>query len=832
MKSVSEPGHKKRPENSSGAAWLRGGQTVSHTWDMILELLRKVGILYVVWLIICWAIADHAAPDKDQLYAVMHFVAGFYRFLNLSNLHVVQVPDDYGVLQNIEAKSYDTVPFIAAHEAIYFHYMWMGFWLFLLGGIGVACGLSYWFVKHGDEKLQSSEIRGQQIVPLRDLMGQIKSYNATKVAEINVATLIKLGLPSANANPDRIDKIYTAARKFVTDTIDMFKKHDTELKIDHLEADGAKYDDAWKRIKADPNLAHKIIAGERWTSGELYGYEKEPLWIIRREAAKLGLPFYISPDDYIAPKLAEVPYPIGAEYEHTLVVGGTGSGKSVALHSLVDTIKERKNCAIIYDPEGEYIRLHYREGIDKIFNPFDIRTVGWSPYNDLYEKTDWDSAAEDLFPDPKSGDPYWTLATRNIYATAGALLGSKFQTLHKRKPTIREFLDLLIADQETLYEALHKTSAANTLGEKSGPRADSLRSVLNTGIDRLSNLIGTKEDFSFKQWVNDPNERGILFLSSPEHLAASIKPILAHVSSLTVTALLSRDVEQSKKTTWVILDEFASLGKMDTLAQSPTRLRKFGGCMVIGMQQVSQIESIYGPEDAQTIVGQLRNKLILACADPKTGESMSKLLGQREVRRIEETTSYGANNIRDGVGLAPKDTIEPIAMPEQIQRLPTRTGYLMFSPGGQGKPFPVSLVTYNYKNRNSHVEKFIPHGRPNPIQQAYIKSLMGEDEVDEGKMSPNEDQEKATLGSDANHEALKEMTKVDTPELAPTETEASLSGPREDVKQDGSVTSLTRDDIREATTTDPEARLKGIGDVFNALGGGKPLPAPEQDMSL
>lgn len=831
--SASLTAQKKRHDNGNGDAWLRGGQTVAHTFDMIIELMRKVIIPILVWLMICWAIANNAAPDKDQIYAGLFYIAWLYKTIGKPLPDTLGVPDETGAQHPVPAEQYFHLPYAVDAYNRYFGYMWEGFWLFVLGNVAILGALSVWFINHGYSKLESKEIRGQEIVDLGTLLAFIRSFNNKRIAQLNTDTLIKLGLPPSSNSSDGFHALYMKLRGTLESFRNIGKSHDVTFDRDEFDADADRYNRQLIDIKNNTDVPHKLLADPRWADNDLKGFERQVLHVCDKEAKAAGLPFYARPADFKTPKLARIPYPFGAHLEHTLVVGGTGSGKSVALHHLIDSIKDRGDCAVIYDPEGEFIRAHFRQGIDKIFNPFDVRSVGWSPYADLETLADWISSAQDLFPEPKTGDPYWTHSSRTVYSYAGFLLGVKMRETQNRNPTIFELLNLLSGEQHVVYEHVKGTAAGVILGEKSGPRSDSLRSVMLTGIERMAHLLGGTEDFSIKSWVNDPKERGFLFLTAPESLAATIRPVLAHVSSLGVTALLSRTPEQSKKETWLIFDEFNSLGKMDSLAEAPTRLRKFGGAVVLGMQQVSQPEETYGEPKMRTIVGQLRNKLILGCNDPRTGEFMSEMLGEREVIRIEETTSYGANNIRDGVGLAPKTSVEPIAMPEQLMNLPSMTGYLKFSPGAIGQPLPVSIIKYNYVPRKTMAEPFIPHTRQNLVEAAFLAKLKpAEDPNLGGKMSPDQDvttfaltdQSSSADNSRTEHEAEKEATRKDIENLAPSQTEAARSAPQETLLTTGSTVELTQEDQQALDAINAERRAAGktILQGLNQLVNGEP----------
>lgn len=410
-------------------------------------------------------------------------------------------------------------------------------------------------------------------------------------------------------------------------------------------------------------------------------------------------------------KLLGVPYPYATEREHTLTVGSPGSGKSQAIHRLLESIRARGDRAIIYDPELEYTTYHFDQRADCILNPYDARSVSWSPYNDARELPEFEKLAVCIFKEPKSGDPYWTKATRQVFVYAAYQLKRRYP-----EATLDDLLRVFFGPSHILVDLLTDTPAASHLAGGSNGRTDSLRSVLSEGINSLVHLSGNAAEFSLRDWVNRPERTpGFLFMSAPETHMESLRPLLSFWSELVVSALLGRVDEAQRHTTWIVLDEFPSLGKVTSLASGPERLRKYGGCVVLGMQQVSQIQEIYGHEIAQTIIGQCATKLILRCQDPETAKHMAEQLGRRQTRRVDETVSYGANTLRDGVGLTPREELELVALPDEVMNLPKFEGFIRLSNAREGEPFPISTLRFGYTARKPRAKGLIAPDGAGPV---------------------------------------------------------------------------------------------------------------------
>ena len=68
------------------------------------------------------------------------------------------------------------------------------------------------------------------------------------------------------------------------------------------------------------------------------------------------------------------------ERGHFLLMGDTGTGKSVLIQQMLGQVRQRKESAIIYDPALEFVPRYYDETQgDIILNPLDLRTPYWSP---------------------------------------------------------------------------------------------------------------------------------------------------------------------------------------------------------------------------------------------------------------------------------------------------------------------------------------------------------------------------------------------------------------------------------------------------------------------
>jgi len=599
-----------RPQKTAFSAWLRGGQTLSHTYDMVLEVLGRLVIISVLWGVACFFTVNRFAGEKEQVYGALAVQADLLDWIGPPAPQALRLKDLAGRQATYPVEEIKSLRWMRPYAEAYRARFRYGVLFFLLGLLVLGMGSAAWFLEFGREKLKSRHVRGQRVARFTQLIAEVERFN---VAEA------------------------------------------------------------------------------------------------RRRGRRSHQPA----------KLIGAPYPFETEVEHTLIVGSPGSGKSRAIHDLIQSVRGRGDRAIIYDAELDFIRTWYDAASDIILNPFDARSPSWSPYHDAVDLPDFEKLAHSLYKSPKSGDPYWTDVARQLFTWTAYVLRQK-------DPDVRleDLLKVLFGPTDKLAAVLIGTPAHKHVKDGPGPRVGSLESVLVEGVTPLVYLLGGEGRFSIKEWVNDPGGAGgFLFLSAPESHIDSLRPLIGFWSELVVGALLSRH-DTSRHPTWLFLDEFASLGRIDKLADGPQRLRKYGGAIVLGLQQVSQIQEIYGRERARTIMGQCATKLILRAQDPETAQFLSEQLGRRLVRRMDESTSYGANSIRDGVGLMPKEEFEPVALPEDILNLPKFQGYIRLSNAREDIAFPIAPVKFGYGDRPQVAQGFLPLDGPDPIER-FLDAVRG-----------------------------------------------------------------------------------------------------------
>jgi len=364
--------------------------------------------------------------------------------------------------------------------------------------------------------------------------------------------------------------------------------------------------------------------------------------------------------------VGRVRWPKKLEPLHLLVTGAPGTGKSLTIHGVLDAIRARGERAILTDIGGEALRMFGHEG-DRLLNPLDARSVDWSPFAELDTPADTERLAKSMIPDHEGSEREW-------FVYSQALVGAVMKRLWERGEATNGALlhALTLAPASELKALVAGLPAQALFHEGAEKMLASVRGIVGTYLAPYAHLAqeaGPKH-WSIRRYVREG--KGWLWLPYQESQAAALKPLLAAWLGEAVNALLSLPPD-AKRRHWLLLDEVASLGRVQGLSDALTKGRKYGLCAILGLQSVAQLRQVYEEDGAQTLLSCLSSQLILRANDPQTAEYASLHLGECE--RVSESVSDGGA----GRTTTKQYHIERLVLASEIQALKNRIGYLRLS---------------------------------------------------------------------------------------------------------------------------------------------------------
>ncbi len=106
--------------------------------------------------------------------------------------------------------------------------------------------------------------------------------------------------------------------------------------------------------------------------------------------------------------------------------------------------------------------------------------------------------------------------------------------------------------------------------------------------------------FSIRKWFTV--DKGWLFITSTPNQRVMLRPLIAAWISIAIKALMNRNINNTHSNMWFVIDELPALQKISSLPIALAESRKYGGCVVAGMQNIHQLEEIYGHAGAASIL--------------------------------------------------------------------------------------------------------------------------------------------------------------------------------------------------------------------------------------
>lgn len=298
---------------------------------------------------------------------------------------------------------------------------------------------------------------------------------------------------------------------------------------------------------------------------------------------------------------------------HVLFLGGIGSGKTVGMSALVDSIRadgQPDDVFVFFDTKGDYISTFYREGdvslspetrslhpgarVWNLFSEIEDIPSGDLPETvrevvaslmDASDEDDnriWVAMASDLVTAlvlayARTGKPY---TNADIRAIADSLTTEQIRAILARHPDLRGTSQYIAKD------------GSNTTTSVMIFVQQALRQIFAGGFRQ-------RGDFSARRFVRQKKGRA-LFLEYDVALGETATPVFRTVLDLVLKEALGRARGPGRVV--VILDEFSLLPRVPHLDAGLNFGRSLGLRFVVGNQNVSQVLGAYGQERGTSIL--------------------------------------------------------------------------------------------------------------------------------------------------------------------------------------------------------------------------------------
>ncbi len=373
--------------------------------------------------------------------------------------------------------------------------------------------------------------------------------------------------------------------------------------------------------------------------------------------------------------------------KHLLTLAPNRAGKGVS--AIIPNLLIWPGSMLVIDPKGENaaVTARRRRAIGQkvhVLDPWGITGLGGGRFNPLLELAP-DSAdlAEDaalladslVMPGSKADDEFWNGEARSLIAGMVMHIVTTELPEDRHLGTLRAMLTLGDEQLAELLEDMIDNHAAGGLVARTARRlmqkTDRERSgVISTAqaqthfLDspRMTHILGAS---SFA--LTDLKAAATtLYLVLPADRLATHGRWLRLVVGLAIAAL-TRDRRAPDHPVLFVLDEFAALGRLQTIETAIGLLAGYGVLLWPILQDLSQLQDLY-PKRWRSFLANAGIVQAFGVNDMGTAEFLSKMLGQRTVTVRQHGRSGETERTRGSENYAA--TGRPLLMPQEIMRLP------------------------------------------------------------------------------------------------------------------------------------------------------------------
>lgn len=376
-------------------------------------------------------------------------------------------------------------------------------------------------------------------------------------------------------------------------------------------------------------------------------------------------------------------YLVNNEPVHALVAAPTRSGKGVGI--VIPNLLYWNGSAIVLDIKHENYALTagYRDQYQAVhmWAPMDAHSARFNPLDFIAQAgprrvSDIQKLATILLPHSGRGDTMWVNESRDLFLglvllvlddqAVPSTIGQVYRTLKDETDLVKIIEQALERPdiEQTCRESLanFKTKAEK---ERSGVKSN-LTQALNLWANPHIDAATAASDFDLRAFRR---QRATVYVGVAQDQLLTLAPLL-NLFFQQAVAVLSQALPTQDETHEVLflIDEFAMLGAMPTIATGLALLAGYHIRIVLIVQGLGQLDEIYGKAGTEGLLQNCALQIFFASNDDSTTHYVSNRLGTKTVQ-VKSTSQSQDWKTTTSTSYVPR----PMLPPEEVRRLnPTR----------------------------------------------------------------------------------------------------------------------------------------------------------------
>lgn len=332
---------------------------------------------------------------------------------------------------------------------------------------------------------------------------------------------------------------------------------------------------------------------------------------------------------------------------------GSGKGQTVVINNIINNVDESM---IVTDPKGELYRFTADIKRDQGYKVYSIDFInftdgGYNPLDYIYDDQDSQQVAKTIAKNSGKDLKEDFFHVEGQRLLTGLITFAKHEYgeqanipdhvlgLFNKIAKDEDYLELLLeemGESHPAYQILQSTTIAEGK-TKASINASFMQQVGIFTIGKVANMT-RKSTFNFKEFQE---HKSILYVKIPMDDNPFL-PLTATFFDQLINVLYKFADQNNgvlKIPTMFILDEFANIGRIEKYPRVLATCRGLGMRMMTIVQDIGQLESLYGKEMARSIISNHDTQIFLRTKDVETAKYFSQLSGETTARMNTKSTS-------------------------------------------------------------------------------------------------------------------------------------------------------------------------------------------------